>query len=230
MSETGNIDIGMPDEGSGKVSEQVSEQAKEQFAAAAAAMKALQRDEKRSKKRDDRIARTIIKFLNDEEHSKFFVLISRLVATNCPSIFIVALLSLIDEECRDVFADFMRENELSLPEHAHDQFPVLKTSSLDAASQDDLLLWVTRMQVALSVHPQEILSKLIVDGGSLDGTVLQLGTFVLQDFFKARHEGQAPEFDKLHLVTAGILQSVFEPFMDLLELPSENDAGDSDED
>ena len=59
MSETGSVDIGVPGEGGGSVSEGLSEEAKERFAQAAAGMKALQRDERRSKKRDDRIAKTI---------------------------------------------------------------------------------------------------------------------------------------------------------------------------
>jgi hypothetical protein len=226
MSETGSIDMGMPGEGGAGVSEALSEDAKQRFAAAQTAMKALQRDEKRSKKRDDRIAQTIIKFLKDEENAKFFVLISRLVARDCPSIFLVALLSLIDDDCQTVFAEFAKENELELPDHAHEKFPVLKISSLDVVAQDELLLWITRMQVVLSVKAKDVLQKLIVDEGNLDGTVLQLTTFVLQEFFRKKHGGNAPPFEQLHAVAAGILQSVFEPFMDLYELPKPSEDND----
>ena len=219
MSETGNIEIGMPGEGQGGVSEALSEEAKQRFAAAAAGMKALQRDEKRSKKRDDRIARTIIKFLNDEEHAKFFILISRLVAMDCPSIFLVALLSLIDEDCRSVFEEFATENSLAVAKEIDANFPVLKIESLSTQSQGELVFWVTRMQVVLSIKAKEVLQKLIVDHQNLDGTVLQLATFTLQEFFKKEHSGSAPPFEQLHLVTAGILQSVFEPFMDQYEPP-----------
>src|SRR3989338_6586098 len=102
MSEIGGIEIGSPSEGSGKAPEQLSEEAKQRFAAAAAAMKAIQREEKRSKKRDTRVARTIIQFLNDDRYAHLFVLISRLVARDCPSIFILSVPSLINDECATV--------------------------------------------------------------------------------------------------------------------------------
>ena len=50
MSETGGLDIGLPDEGQGGVSEELSEDAKARFAAAGAAMAQAKKEEKKSKK------------------------------------------------------------------------------------------------------------------------------------------------------------------------------------
>ena len=212
--------MGAPGEGGSGVSEQISEEAKQRFAAAAAGLKAIQREEKKSKKRDDRVARTIIKFLSDDEHAKFFVLISRLVARDCPSIFILALLSLVDEDSKNVVQEFAEEHSLQLPAADGTSFPVLTSSALDPSSQAELVLWVTRMQMVLSVQAKEVLAKLMVDEGNLDGTVLQLATFTLQDFFKQKNDGRSPVFDQLYPVAGAILQTVFEPFMDQYDPPA----------
>lgn len=97
MSEFGGPDILGPSEGGSSAPEQLSEQAKQRFAAAAAAMQQIQREEKRSKKRDDQVAKAIVQFLGQDEHTHLFLLISRLVARDCPSIFILTILSLIHD-------------------------------------------------------------------------------------------------------------------------------------
>src|SRR3989344_383470 len=98
MSEFGGSEIFPPGEGGSSAPEALSEAAKQRFAAAGAALKTFQREEKKSKKRDSRVARTIIQFLNDDRYAHLFVLISRLVARDCPSIFILSLLSLLNED------------------------------------------------------------------------------------------------------------------------------------
>ena len=211
-------DILGPGEGGSGAPEQLSEEAKQRFAASAAAMKALQREEKKSKKRDSRVVQTIIKFLNDDRYSHLFLLISRLVARDCPSVFILAILSLIDEESRTVVAEYLQEGGREVPALEGPAFAVVKGSNLDAQTNEELLQWVTRMQLVLSMEAKEILRRLIVDEDNVDGTVLQLATFVLQEFFtmKLPNKEELP-FEQLHPLTAGILQSVMEPFMDEMD-------------
>src|SRR3989344_9696313 len=98
MSDFGGLDIGATQEGASNASEQLSEDAKARFAAAAGAMRQIRREEKKSKKKDDRVAQVIMKFLGNQQDAHLFTLISRLVARDCPSIFILAVISLIDEE------------------------------------------------------------------------------------------------------------------------------------
>src|SRR3990167_6732728 len=98
MSEFGGIDIGAPGEGAVGAPEELSEEAKQRFAAAAAAMAQIRREEKRSKKRDDQVARVILQFLAQDGNTHLFLLISRLVARDCPSIFILAVVSLMIDE------------------------------------------------------------------------------------------------------------------------------------
>ncbi len=228
MSEFGGPESFTPGEGGGAAPEALSEQAKAKFAAAAAGMKAIQKEEKRSKKRDARVARTIIQFLNDDRYTHLFVLISRLVARDCPSIFILAILSLINDECLAVVSEYAKEEGVVLENDPVENLQIMKKGGLNDDTNQLLIEWITRMQMILSLDPQNILGKLMVDEKNIDGTVLQLTTFVLDEFFKSKAGGrlQIP-FEKLHLLTASILQTVFEPFLEHIvhvpKLEKEND-------
>lgn len=212
MSEIGGLDLGMPDEGGSGAQEGLSEDAKARFAAAAAAMKQIRKEEKRSKKRDDRVAQVIIKFLGNQQDSHLFTLISRLVARDCPSVFILAILSLIDEESRQVVSEHLQENTTQTVEETVDASKALTTTGeLDAETNRALVEWITRMQMVLSLEPEKILTKLMLDDKNIDGSVLQLATFVMQRFFEGR--GKAANFEKLQPLTASILQTVFGPFI-----------------
>ncbi len=230
MSETG-IDIGMPSEGNTGAPEQLSEDAKQRFAAAAAAMKAIQKEEKRSKKRDDRVAKTIIQFLNDDKYAHLFVLISRLVARDCPSVFILAILSLIHGEAQGVIQDYLTElGQKTSKETVDEKTQLIPGGNLDAQANRALVEWITRLQMVLSLETQSILVRIMLDEQNIDGTVLQLTTFVLQEFFRSDIGGRRePPFQSLQALSVSILQSVFEPFMDQVKLPKKASKDDEDE-
>ncbi|MDD3896962.1 MAG: hypothetical protein PHU04_03935 [Candidatus Peribacteraceae bacterium] len=212
MSESGApAESWAPGEG-GSVSEGISEEAKQRFAAAAAAMQQIRKEEKRSKKKDDQVAQIIIRFLDDKQHAHFFLLISRLVARDCPSIFILAVLSLIHATSREEVESYLKENgKKSSEETVGENTALMKGDEMDAETNRRLVEWITRMQLVLSIDPEGILLKLMLDEKNIDGTVLQLTTFVLQEFFTVQ-ERSAP-FEKLQPLTASILQTVFEPFV-----------------
>ena len=212
MSETGGLDIGLPDEGQGGVSEQLSEDAKARFAAAGAAMAQARKEEKKSKKKDDKVVQVIMKFLQDTNNAHLFTLISRLVARDCPSIFILAIISLIDEESQTEVSQYLKElAEKDAHETVDESLSLTKTGEIDAETNRALFDWITRMQMVLSLSPEQILTKLMIDDKNIDGSVLQLTTFVLQRFFESRKK--SAEFEKLQPLTASILQTVFEPFI-----------------
>jgi hypothetical protein len=197
---------------SGSGSEVLSEEAKQRFAAAAAGMQQIRKEEKQSKKKDDRVAQIIIQFLDNESRAHLFLLISRLVARDCPSIFILSILSLIHEESRAEVAQHLAESgQQSAEETADRSLVAAHGAELDEGANRALLAWITRMQMVLSLEPEQILMKLMVDEKNIDGTVLQLATFVLQEFFLIQ-ERSAP-YEKIQPLTATILQTVFEPFV-----------------
>jgi hypothetical protein len=212
MSETGGIDIGAPGEGIAGVQEQLSEEAKQRFAAAAAAMAQIRREE-RSKKRDDQVARVILQFLAQDSNTHLFLLISRLVARDCPSIFILSIISLIDEGSYLAVQEYLQETLQKTAKEAVDEnMPLLKSGTLDAESNRVLIEWITRMQMVMALDAERILISLMIDEKNIDGTILQLSTFVLQEFFL--RQGKATPFDKVQPLAGSILQTVFEPFVE----------------
>lgn len=214
MSEFGGPDILGPGEGSSGAPEQLSEEAKQRFAAAAKAMQQIQREEKRSKKRDDQVAKAIVQFLGQDEHAHLFLLISRLVARDCPSIFILAILSLIHEGSIKAVLDYMKMSDVTLDLEKEKSLQ-LTDSALPIEMNHALLEWISRMQLVVSMDAKQILEHLLVGEHNIDGTVLQLTTFVVSEFFQ-KHERKI-HFEQLQPLTANILQNVFEPFLHHIE-------------
>lgn len=212
MAEFGGPEIGAPGEGAASGFEELSEEAKQRFAAAAAGMQQIRREEKKSRRRDDQVAKAIIQFLDESEHTHLFVLVSRLVARDCPSIFILAILSLIHEGCRTTVKEYLSEMLKEIPEPDLSASLSLTKSGAIALEEGQILIrWITRLQTVLSLDTAGILLKLMVDEKHIDGTILQLTTFVLQEFFQSQKK-EIP-FEKLQPLTASILQTVFEPFI-----------------
>lgn len=211
MSELGG-EIYAGEEGASGVPEELSEEAKQRFAAAGAAMKQIRKEEKKAKKRDDSVAKAIVQFLGDSKYTHLFVLISRLVGRDCPSIFILAVLSLVHEGSKEEVQNYLGEEGGKTAKEAVDASQAITTSDhINEAMNRELVEWITRMQLVLSHEPQKILMKLMIDEKNIDGSVLQLTTFVVKDFFVVH--GKALPFEKIQPLTASILQAVFEPFM-----------------
>jgi len=213
MSELGGLELSAPGEGEGGAKEGLSEEAKQRFAAAAAAMQQQRKQEKQAKKKDDQVARTIIQFLNDDQHARFFILISKLVARNCPSIFILGILSLINDDCLKAMHEYFEEHE---EPNAHEtvdaSMSLIDGKDLEEETNRLLIDWITRLQMILAHDAERILSTLMLDDKHLDGSLLQLTTFVLQEFFEVETKRELP-YEKAHPLTASILQTVFEPFL-----------------
>lgn len=172
-------------------------------------MQAIKREEKKSKKRDSKVAKTILQFLNDDKHAHLFVLISRLVARDCPSIFILAILSLIDEESLKVVDEYF---DVEAGQKAES---VELIDGVEKQANENLISWINRMQMVLSSDTVAILKKIMVDEHNVDGTVLQLATFVLQEFFESEAGGRRKAaFEQVQTLTLNILQTVFEPFLE----------------
>lgn len=204
-----------PDEGGGG-GEALSEEARARFAGAAAAQQQAKKDEKKAKKRDDGVAQMIMRFLSDTQRTHLATLISRLVALDCPSPFLLAILSLVNADCAKAVEDYLAERNAVLPEGTRSL--AMQETALDASANAALGTWILAMETVLATDAEHVLKSLIVDEGNIDGTVLQLTTFVLEEFLKGH--GKAPAFPDLQKVTIDILQSVFEGYMHLAPLPS----------
>lgn len=222
MQEIGGMESSAPSEGGGSASEQLSEAAKERFAQASKQIKQIIREEKKARKRDDSVARTIMQFLGDDQYAVFFPLISHLSARDCPSIFILALLSLIHKPSTEAVEEFTKENRVNIAmilavesteKTTSSSVPTITSLPKDIA--DPLIMWISRLELIMKMEAQKILIRLMIDEESIDGTVLELTTSILVEFFK---RNQRPVgYDDLQPLTMGILQTVIEPYVDIIE-------------
>ncbi len=215
MSEFGGLESFTPGEGGNAASEGVSESAKQRFAQAQQQTKQLAKEEKKARKRDDKVAGTIKQFLADDRYSHLFQLISRLAAMDCPSIFILSLLSLIHQESLETVEDYIAEHKMVLETPDMTSLVVAGKSKLPPELQEKILFWTARLELVMSTDAEKILSRLMVDEGNIDGSVLQLATFVLVDFFSAS-ESPIP-YEELQPLTIKILQDILEPYMEMME-------------
>jgi len=212
MDDFGGLESFTPSEGAG-AREQLSEESKQRFAAAQAQIKQFVREEKQAKKRDDRVAQAIVQFLGDDRYSHLFQLISKLVALNCPSIFILAILSLIHEGSKTTVEEYIAEHRLTIASpDSHGS--ALQSHGLPAERRKDLLQWITLLELIVVIDTKAVLRRLMTDKDSIDGTVLQIATFVLQDYF--RSFGRALPYEELQPLTIKILQDIVEPHLDAM--------------
>lgn len=211
FSETGGLEMGAPDEGAGG-SEQASEQAQERFAASQAAAKQAAKDERKAKKRDDGVARMILQFLTDNQRTHLATLISRLVSRDCPSIFLLAILSLINPDCRQVVLDYLKERA-DQPEEVQDLSVAPGTEI--AGGDPEFVPWIDRIQQVLRYEHHPVLKALMIDAQNIDGTVLQLTSFVIQEFLQG--QGKEAAFERIQNLTVSILQSTFQPYLEVLQ-------------
>ncbi len=231
MPEFGGSESFTPGEGGTAASESMYESAKKRFTQTHQQIKQMTKEEKKARKRDDRVATTIRQFLADKRYSHLFQLISRLAAMDCPSIFILAVLSLIHHESLETVKDYIAENKMVLDTPDMTSLIIAGKSKLSPEIQEKILFWTARLELVMSTDAERILSRLMVDEGNIDGAVLQLTTFVLVDFF---HETVSPiPYEELQPLTIKILQDILEPYMELMKkhfaerqaekAPSDND-------
>ena len=204
MSELGGLDIFTPGEGGKGPLESLSEEAKQRFAAAAAAMQQLRRDERRAKKKDDQVARTIIQFLNDPAHTHFFIL---------------GILSLVNKECLKMVEEYFSEQqEPGSHETVEAMTALVEGADFKEGTNRKLIDWITRLQMILAHDAERILGSLLIERTQIDGSVLQLTIFVLQEFFVKEEKKDLP-YESAQPLTASILQTVFEPFLHMMQKP-----------
>lgn len=211
MSELGGSESFAPGEDGGGVSEAAREQAAQRFAASQQAAQQQQKDEKKAKKRDDGVAQVIVQFLTDTQKTHLAVLIARLVARDCPSPFLLAILSLINTRCTETLKEYLQERGVNIVTQSIDQSMIPAETALSVEANEEMARWLLRMEVTLHTNPDAILNSLIVEHQNIDGTVLQLTSFVLQEFLTTQQK--TISFEQLQTLAAGVLQSLFTPYM-----------------
>jgi hypothetical protein len=213
MSEFGGLDFSAPAEGQSSSSESLSEEALARLQANAAAIAAIRKEEKLSKQKDDVLAQILLKFLQDSRYSHLFSLIARLIARNCPSIFILSIISLVHAPAKAELDEYIART------FTEQERKVVYDTALQVLNSQDLhatvLQWLTSVQMVLSSSVATILQSLLIDEKNIDGAVLQLSTFIVKDFFD-QHEKQLP-YEQVQPMVLQLLHSILVPYVAQLQ-------------
>jgi hypothetical protein len=216
MSEFGGLDIGIPQEQSNAAPEQLSEEAQQRFAANAQALRELKKVEKKSRKKDDAIAAILKQFLSNSQYSHLVVLISRLSSRNCPSIFILAIVSLIDDSARTEVDAYIQEYFVeSVNEALQNGLQLLPNGNVSSQMNAELIAWITRLQMTVSIDPDGIIRRLLIDTTNIDGALLQLSAFIIQEYYKTKQMNI--EFTAVQPLAAQILQTILASYISAIQ-------------
>jgi hypothetical protein len=229
MSELGSIDFGDAQGGVSSSAEGLSEEAVARLQANAAAIAAIRKQEKQTKKGDDAVVSLLLQFLNDAHYSHLFTLIARLIARNCPSIFILSIIALVhtlaaEEVERVLDRHFATETRKGITETALSQMQ-------DLIVNERIVEWLTSVQMILSLNPDGIIRSLLLDEKNIDGSVLQLTAFIMADYFALQQK--AVTYEQVQPVAMQLLQSILAPYISAIQksiLEQKTKSNDEDED
>lgn len=200
MQDFGGAESFVPSENVGAASEGLSEEARARFQAQAAAAAQVRKEEQKSKKRDDGVAQAILAFLTDTQRKHLASAIAMVVARDCPSPFILSLLSLINDDCRNRTLEYIKE---SVPDTA------LQAERADAAKE--MAMWTERMSKVLATDTTHTVRAFLVEGGQLDISLLNLASAIVQEF--AVQQGNALARPAAEQAVNRVLAQVFGPHM-----------------
>lgn len=202
MQNFGGAETFAPGEDGGSAGEALSEEARARFQGQAAAAAAVRKEETTAKKRDDGVAGAIMQFLTDAQRKHLATLIAAVVARDCPSPFLLALLSLINADCLARAEEYFREIPDTLPGDA----PALPDIPGQEAARE-AAAWTRRMQRVLQRDPAPVLAALRTPEGPLDASLLQLAAAIVQEF--AGNHGSPIARPVAEQAAARALQAVF---------------------
>jgi hypothetical protein len=213
MSEYGSFELGNVSEAQAGAKEGLSEEALQRLKANAAAIQAIRVEEKKSKQKDSAVANVLLQFLQDARYNHLFTLIAKLVSRNCPSIFILSIIALIHEPAKAEVQQYLAAeysskdmSEISLKTASAEQTDPVKIA---------ILPWITDMQMVLAIHSEQILRSLLVDSKNIDGALLQLTIFCLQEHYK--RFSRAANYNDIQPIALQLLHTVLIPYLAVLQ-------------
>lgn len=205
MSDTGDFELFSAPAAQEK-DEKSDEKFREEMKRAQQQIAQFQQEEGKVRGHDQKLAAILFRFLSQPQFTDLFLLVSRAVAQNLPSEFIIAILSLVDPLAQKETAGFLaaakgEKTALAIRRKADfESISPQQKAAIDA--------WIAQMgQVALKT-PQRVLSAAVISGPErmLNPSLIQLAAFILRNFLSGSH----PDFDfaALHDFMQGVFVEI----------------------
>jgi hypothetical protein len=180
-------------------SAEAAEKFREQMQKNASAVTAMQGHQQQQQKQEDKLARLLIKLLQDPAYADLVFLIIKLLEENVPGAFIVAVLALVN-------AEMERELMDHLPVPQEKELEVFNSESLPDNLKKELNTWGDLIIRAGLMRPTKTLESVLTPDQKLKSLVLDLVLYSLEEFF-VRHGMQFSE-DRLREFALLSLQAV----------------------
>lgn len=163
-----------------ETAQESQEQFRERYRQAQAAIKQIQKDEGKKKQQDDSLAQIIVQFLGEKNRTALFLLISRLVARNIPSDFILALIALIHAPAASAVEQKMLENP-----HTSTQALEKKENRMFTADQKKRIDAWTNSIISLSTaESRKIIHTAVEPTGEIAAEAVQIFALVLREYLE----------------------------------------------
>jgi hypothetical protein len=175
--------------------EKSDEKFREEMAKAQAALQNLQQEEGQARTYDQSLAAIIVQFLSQPQNTDLFLLISRVVALNLPSEFVIAVLSLIDKKAHQEVLRYLSEAKKAEGSSRHSSHAALvirheaNFQTLPLEHKRIIESWVANMALVAGKGPHRILETLVIPGPDkrISPLVVQLSSFILRNYL-AEHQ------------------------------------------
>lgn len=173
--------------------EKSDEKFREEMRRAQQAMQQAQKDEGQAKGYDLALASIIVRFLGQPQNTDLFLLISRVVALNPPSEFVIAILSLVDQKAQQVVAGFLAEGKKHGSHHdSHSALAIRHEADFQTLSpqrKKEIETWVADMSQVAGRSPERVLEAMLIPGHekAISPVLVQLSAFILRNYL-ASHQ------------------------------------------
>ncbi|MFC1599800.1 hypothetical protein ACFL3T_02110 [Patescibacteria group bacterium] len=207
---------------SGGVDEASFEKFKERIKAAQAQIKAIQKGEQKVRKKEEKLIKILLRFVKNHQKKDIMLLIARLLEQNIPSIFILSIVLLGNE---DVLNEDESKTLLKAPEKSKD----IEEMSLATMDKDQLLPvklkvriddWLKSILSSALDNPHKLLQTALDSDKHVILPLVQLCAFILRDYLE-KHKEEAnyedlKDFSQFFL--SGIMEKVADKVLKQKEL------------
>jgi hypothetical protein len=189
------------EEGESQGSAEAAEKFREQARKNAKAIKAMTGHQKKQKKKEDKLAKILVRFIQDQSKSDIVFLVVKLLQENVPGAFILAILAIanaeLEAELKAHFEEERQERAKALAAGGGEQgeAPEAATATalinfsddkLPSEVRDELNAWGESILEAGLMMPGKTLETVLTPAQKLKSLVLDLIDYSLEEYFR-RH-------------------------------------------
>ena len=212
--------------GGSKAAETSDEVFRDQMRKSQAQQKAMKKAEGKARAKDDRLAKVIGKFLQNQSNTGTMILIARCLDHNIPAGLILGILALVEAEAQKEFEVVLGESsQLLAPPKIENRALVVK-GEFPPEIKTALDTWSFGLLEFGLTQPTRLLATAISPENELFPSLQKLTSFVVRDFLEANQVEL--EFEKIENFSELILKTVLGKIKTQLEATKELGASEED--